>query len=234
MAKILLDTLTVIIVRSKRSFINLNLQSNQSCYQVTAYGALPRPDPVVTVPFDMTIAEAKALGVPKSDTNLDGVVWLSLDHLNNNDFTFASRAAQGQFDAIGTLEHEISEVMGRVSFLGPVVYVPLDLFRYTNSKPPQRFFGNILPDSAATVPGWFSFDGKNTLMQYDNGQHGLPGTQGDFADWINGTQKDAFSGAAVRSQEQDVTPIDLLEMNVLGWQLAPTALKQLPQCPPAP
>jgi hypothetical protein len=189
----------------------------------------------------MTTAEAKALGFYKSTTNLDGVVWLSADHLIGGDFTFNPRTAQGQVDAIGTLEHEISEVMGRVSNLGPSVadpllpYLPLDLFRYTKSTPPQRFFQNISSTSAASVPGWFSWDGKNTPKQYDNGPNAtLPVTQGYFADWINGTQKDAFTGAAITSQKQDVTPIDLLEMNVLGWQLAPTALKLLPQCPPAP
>jgi hypothetical protein len=202
--------------------------------QDKAYNTLPADDPTNNANFDMTTAEAKALGFGSftSTTNLDGAVWLNLAYLNQFTFSSNKRALPNMLDGIGILEHEISEVMGRLSSLGiGFSYLPLDLFRYTNSTPvPQRFIGNSSLSADPSAEGWFSINGTDNLRRYDNPQSKDPGTVGDFADWINDTQMDAFTGSPHYNEKKCVSQLDLREMNILGWQLASTALNVASQC----
>src|SRR5664280_2095162 len=73
---------------------------------------LPSTSPLAGSPF-VTQADAKALGL-SSSTTVDGYVGF-----NNTvawDYTTAAPSA-GQYYLIGTIEHEITEVMGRQSLL---------------------------------------------------------------------------------------------------------------------
>jgi hypothetical protein len=88
-----------------------------SSIQQSAYATLPATDPTGGGNFDVTTAEAKALGLlPGSGTSIDGYVGFS----SSVSWSFSPTAtpAQDAYYFIGTAEHEITEVLGRLSLLG--------------------------------------------------------------------------------------------------------------------
>ena len=62
----------------------------------------------------MPQAEAKALGLYSNSGNLDG--YCGFSNAVSWDYTTAAPSA-GQFYLIGTIEHEITEIMGRQSMI---------------------------------------------------------------------------------------------------------------------
>jgi len=176
--------------------------------QLAAVASLPATDPTSGGIFKMTRAEAKALGLlaPNDATTVDGYVGIK----SGSDLTFDpnNRAVAGDHDAIGALEHEISEIMGRYGSLGVKfganVYTPLDLFRYLAPGVRTLAFG----------PGSFSVDGQTLLTTYNDPING-----DDAADWLNSTRGDSFGGGGF-GVEGAVTPTDVREMNVIGYVLA--------------
>jgi hypothetical protein len=124
-----------------------------------AINGLPKKDPTSGGTFYVSNAEAKALGLQPSVNPIDGYIGLN----SSDSFSFdpSNRAVNGDYDAIGVLEHEISEVMGRVGALGMTGangeqnwhgwYTPLDLFRY--ASPGVR---DLTPG-----PGYFSVTAKH-------------------------------------------------------------------------
>jgi hypothetical protein len=164
--------------------------------------------------FFITSAEAKALGlVSGQGTGVDGYIGLS-----GSSAVFFPAAGGAikptQYDAVGVAAHELSEVMGRIGMEGSKlgthadVYTPLDSFRYTSPNTPA-----IHPGA-----GYFSTNfGVTNLNTYNN-----PSNGGDGADWASLAANkldayDAFSNPGVIDQ---VTAADLLEVAVLGYQVA--------------
>ncbi|HLX94178.1 MAG TPA: NF038122 family metalloprotease [Verrucomicrobiae bacterium] len=102
-----------------------------------AVASLPPTDPTGSGPWWVPTAEAKALngsfGIATNDPTSDGTVTFA----STVSYTFdaTNRAVPGEYDFIGVVEHEISEVLGRNSGLGTIGggYVPYDLFRFTSS-----------------------------------------------------------------------------------------------------
>jgi hypothetical protein len=155
--------------------------------------------------FMMSTAEAKALGLSGNNaTNIDGMVGLS----STAAFTFDpnNRAVAGRYDAIGALEHEITEIMGRTGSLNyaSAGYTPLDLFRFA------------APGVHATSPGngYFSIDGQTMLQSYNN-----PLMGGDVSDWTPSLMGDSF-GSAYSGVTLALSPTDIRTMDVLGWTRA--------------
>src|SRR6202042_1924999 len=90
-------------------------------------------DPTGGAGLSVAVAEAAALGLPTGGVEMAGAAGLNA----SDPFTFDpnNRAVAGDFDAVGALEHEISEVLGRIAGSGQIAgdvaqYAPLDLFRY--------------------------------------------------------------------------------------------------------
>ena len=186
----------------------LQRDASSSTWQAAA---VPSSDPTNGGSFFVSTAEAKALGqVSGYGTAVDGYIGLSSQY----PFSYSQSAiASNQFDAIGALEHEISEVMGRVgsvgALFGPNVYTPLDLFRYSN--PGAR---DLTPG-----PGYFSVDSGNTnLGTYNDPNHG-----GDASDWIPSLVGDSY-GDGYPGMAAAVSPTDLIEDSVLGYRMTPLAL----------
>ena len=186
---------------------------------LTAVESLPATDPEGNGAgtFWVSDAEGAAFGVgsePQFTDPEDGFAALSSSYT----FTYDpnNRAVPGEYDAIGTLEHEITEAMGRISDLGmstydntaPGVaepaYNPLDLFRY--SSPGVR---DVTPG-----PGYFSLDGQTLLQQYNDPTNG-----GDAGDWVDSLMGDSF-GAGYAGVAALVTPVDIEEMEAIGFQVA--------------
>ncbi len=170
--------------------------------QIAAIAGLPSTSPAGSAIFIVSNAQAKALGLAAAVNGInDGYIGISSANPMNWDPT--NRAVAGLYDAVGAIEHEITEVMGRTGSLAQNsgAYTALDLFRYTS--PAVR---DLLPGA-----GSFSIDGHTMLQSYNN-----PTTGGDPADWNPSVTGDAFGNAALGVAGQ-VSAVDLREMNVIGW-----------------
>ena len=123
--------------------------------------------------------------------------------------------AAGQYDAIGALEHEISEVMGRIGSvgkeLGTGVYTALDLFRYTSPGVRDLTVGPASP--------FFSINnGVTNLGTYNN-----PATGGDASDWVRTLAGNSY-GSGYSGRTSVVSPTDLVEDSVLGYKFSAAGL----------
>ncbi len=176
--------------------------------------ALPTSDPTNGQRFWVSDAEAQVFGDgsnPNFTDPEDGFVALSSTAPLTYDPT--NRAVAGAYDAIGILEHEITEAIGRISDLGTRTYggyrlwSPMDLFRY--SGPGAH---TVAYNSAA----YFSADGQTMLLPFDNGSR----NGGDSGDWATNVSGDSFEAFTSPGAAGVVTPTDLLLMDLLGFRLA--------------
>jgi serralysin len=140
-------------------------------------------------------AEQKALGFLSANaTGSDGSATFARD-INSNLL-------------VGVALHELTHAMGRVPF-GPQPGI-FDLFRFTS--PGTRYFYGGIPASAS----YFSVDGGNTkLADY--------GRNSDPSDFLNsGVQgsNDAFNEFYTSSTTQQLSAVDLLQLDALGFHLA--------------
>ena len=176
--------------------------------QVTAAHSLPATDPTGGGTFFVADGELMALGLATDGSSVQGAVGMA----SNSPFTYDpfNRAVSGDYDAIGVMEHEITEVLGRIAGSGVVQdgvaqYDPLDLFRYVSAGQLA-----LTPEAAS-----FSINGGQTLL--------LPFNDPSFSDpgdWAPSVVGDSF-GEGFQGLEQAVSPTDLEVMNVLGFNLAP-------------
>ncbi len=181
-----------------------------SAADFSSVASLPASDPTGSSTWYVPRAECKALGlsgVGSNDTNTDGTVTFS----STVSYTFdpTNRAVAGKFDFIGVVQHEITEVMGRVYLLnnGITGYAPYELFRFTS--PGVRSF------SLTANNAYFSVDNGATVQKYFYTNANF----GDLQDWLSSTSADAFD-AFVSSGKQLVTSTaDVLSLDILGYNM---------------
>jgi hypothetical protein len=183
---------------------------------LVAFQSLPASDPTnnPSARYRTTSAEMEALGL-SGNVGATNQLFVGLSSSVTWTFDPNNRAVVGAHDAIGALEHEISEVMGRSGSLGSIfgtnIYTPVDLFRYASAGTRQLTVG----------PGWFSIDGQNLLKQYNDPSNGA-----DAVDWLHPADGGSFGdsyGNNGTNIVSAVTTTDLREMNVIGWhRAAPT------------
>jgi hypothetical protein len=143
---------------------------------------------------------------------IDGYVGLS--SLDSYTFDPNNPAVAGAYDAVGTLEHEISEVLGRsisasTSIASSEPYAPLDLFRFTSPGVHTYLQGSA----------YFSLDnGVTNLKAFDNGSNG-----GDGGDWAGSSQVDAFDAFGSSGVAQPISLVDVEVLELLGYTLSPTS-----------
>jgi VCBS repeat-containing protein len=175
--------------------------------QQAAYATLPATSPLSGGTLWLSTAQEKALGLRSgTDSSIDGYVGLS----STDPFSYSPTAtpASNQYDLIGVIEHEFSEVMGRTSFLGDAIggtasYAVMDLFRYAAAGVRQLGTGG---------PAYFSINGGSTNLDSWNTD-----PNGDLGDWASSAGADAFLAFSPSGQIDRVTASDLTLMNVLGW-----------------
>lgn len=180
-----------------------------SADDLTAYATLSGTTQLAGNSFQVATAEAKALGIlPANGTAIDGSIGISSYFAMNFDPT--NRAVSGEYDAVGTIEHEITETMGRFGYenFDAAGYTPLDLFRYTSAG--VRDFTPAF--------GYFSIDGQTMLGAYNS-----PLAGGDAADWDPPQHGDAFDDLLYTNNVSLLSTVDQQEMNVIGFARAANA-----------
>ncbi len=171
--------------------------------------ALPASDPLNGGRVWVSDAQAKVFGLGGAGYTdpEDGFVALG----SSATFTFDpnNRAVSGAYDAIGVFEHEISETLGRISYLGTgkfegySLYSTLDFFRYSGAGVHQF----------ANAAGYFSVDGQNLLTAYND-----PSNKADAGDWA-ASDGDAFDAYSLPGVQATISQSDRLEMELLGFQV---------------
>ncbi len=168
--------------------------------------ALPAVNPYACTTFLVARGLAKALGNIPSDATNDGTFTFGTTHAYTYDP--ANRAVPGRFDFIGVALHEITEIMGRVARLNQTGNCnrPYDVFRFLGAGTQSLIF----TDSNV----YFSVDGGTTNLKNFNAN----GNGGDLGDWASGSN-DAFNAFSDSGVENDLTPVDVRVMDVIGWDL---------------
>ena len=185
---------------------NAMISDARSSADQAAVASLPAADPTGGRRELMSTAEAKALGLSNYG-GTDG--FIGFDKSSSWTFDPNNRKVGGAFDFIGVAEHELSEVLGRISDLGTIsggTLDPLDLFRYSGSG------------TRALSPGngqYFSINGGKTNLYTFNGTGG-----GDLGDWAAVYPVDAFDAAVPPGYMLPISSFDLTELDVLGYNLS--------------
>jgi hypothetical protein len=169
-----------------------------------AVASLPASDPSGGKGFELPIAYATMLGLSPQTNQVDLTVTLN----SALAWTF------GQ-DAIGALEHEITEGgFGRVGSLGlqgDPAWAPMDLFRFTAGGA-RDFTGG-----SDGTPTFFGLDARHvSSLEFHNSISSTGVNDGfDLADW-DSTVGDAFGPGGPRAAGA-VSATDLQVLDVLGW-----------------
>lgn len=197
--------------------------ANQSAVQQAAYATLPPSAPAGVTNLDVNTAQAAALGLAGNTVN-GGAIGLG----SNYPFFWSQSAVEaGAYDAVSTLEHEISEILGRSDEGGAGgSYTLLDFFRYTaldggSADPPGSAAGwrdePFEPGYSTNSYSYFSYNGTTVTLPYDTPTD--VGNGADIADWAPSVPTDSF-GYGSQGAVAPVSATDLQEMNVLGYSLA--------------
>jgi FG-GAP-like repeat len=153
-----------------------------------------------------TQAEAEALGLGANSGGVDGYVGFDAA-ANIFSYSTTSAPASSQYDFVAAVEHEFSEVMGRISGIDQSTPTPMDLFRYSAPNARQ------LSTSGAA---YFSINGGATNLDSWN-----TSPTADLGDWAASAGNDAFDAFENPGVYDTLTATDLTLMNALGWASAP-------------
>jgi hypothetical protein len=184
------------------------LNANATTAEAKAADAtLPANNPTGSSDYAVATAEAKVLGLESASADVDGYVGFSSSvafTYNPND-----RAVSGKYDFIGTVEHEITEVLGRFAGLSASNgYSILDLFRYSAA--------GVRSLSQNSSNAYFSIDSGNTDLDNFN-----TNPSGDLGDWAASAGDDSFLAFSDSGVENGLSATDLTVMDVLGYGATP-------------
>ncbi|MBV8912522.1 MAG: NF038122 family metalloprotease [Acetobacteraceae bacterium] len=171
-----------------------------------AYATLPATAPAGESQYVLTSAQAKALGlVAPNGTALDGSIGFGASPY---DFNPSDGISAGTYDFVAVAEHELSEVLGRISGLSssaPAYATALDLFRFTSDG--VRTF-------SYTGNGYFSIDNGTTDLA--NFNHSTSG--GDRGDWYSTSLTTDMADAFAYSGTHGIfSSVDQTALDVVGW-----------------
>ncbi len=205
----------------------LTAADTTSAVQLAAAASLAPTDPTNGASFNINTAELKALGLaPATDPASDGAV--GLDSSGKTSWAWPGQAyTPGSSDAVGTLEHEISEVLGRVDTGGANnAYDPLDLFRYTSANgqandPIGAAAGArdepFIAGYNSQAASYFSYNGSTVGLMDETPGNVAKGA--DVGDWAPSVGYDSF-GDAPTGAPTHISATDMQELNVLGYDEA--------------
>ena len=180
--------------------------------------ALPSTSPVPGSLY-LGSAQAKALGFNGASSTLDGAIGIASASNASWDYSATATPTSNQYYLVGVLEHELSEVMGRVSALDiSGQYTVTDLYRY--SSPGVHSF---IPGGTGST-AYFSINNGTTNLGTWNNQI----SNGDLADWYpqgpGSGGNDAYNDYSSSGVINSVSAVDVILMQALGWTTTgPTA-----------
>lgn len=158
--------------------------------------------------FALPTAQAKALGLVNPVSGLDGYIGFG----SAQKYTFSGAVLAGTYDFIAVAQHEIEEVLGRVSGINSpyVSYLtPFDLFRYVAPG---------VSTTSYTALSYFSIDGGRTkLATFNNSTSG--GDRGD----LNGASAAVNNAFLSAGQTNYVLQNNFIMLDVLGYTSIPGA-----------
>lgn len=189
---------------------NALFTSRASSADTDSVASLPPTDPTGGGPWWMPRAQIKVLGLPISgvspnDSVNDGAVGFTSNVLYTLDPN--NRAVAGEYDFIGVAQHEITEVLGRIT-LGlqtNVGFLPFDLFRFTNNAA-----RNFDPNANNA---YFSVDNGATALNFYYTNANL----GDIQDWKSGSTPDAYDAFVAEGVVLPISMADIETLDVLGY-----------------
>jgi hypothetical protein len=190
-----------------------------SALQKTAVGTLPSTDPMGgNESWTVSQAEAETLGLLPQSTANDGTITINNIYNYFYNQNAPTPAGTNDSDLTSIFEHEMSENMGRTSEAGTTVnaiadsYTEMDLYRYSAAGTRQ------LADQG---PAYFSYDGQNLLMQWNNHSGVAPADGGDLGDWLTTTPytADSYNDDSQPDVSNPVTATDLQLMQIIGYDV---------------
>ncbi|GAC1487495.1 MAG: hypothetical protein NVS2B11_13090 [Acetobacteraceae bacterium] len=172
-----------------------------------AVASLPASAPAGQSRYILNSAHAKTLAVvAPNGTAIDGSIGFGSGV--NFDYNRGDGISANAYDFIGVVQHELSEVLGRISGLSsstPQFATALDLFRFASTG--ARTF-------SYTGNGYFSIDnGATDLANFNHASNG-----GDRGDWYSTTATNDIADAFTYNGVQSVfSKIDQTALDVIGW-----------------
>jgi hypothetical protein len=208
----------------------LTAADTTSAVQLAAAASLPATDPTGGG-GEWLVSQAMAVALKLVPATSASVGFIGLSSAVNFSWD-QSNIAAGTYDAVGVLEHEMTEVLGRVAFGGKIdtdtskpLYTALDLFRYKaadggNGDPIGAAAGTrdepFVGGYSANDYSYFSANGSTIGLQFDTPTEVAAGA--DVGDWSPAVSGDSF-GFGSTGVIQAISPTDLQVMNVLGYEL---------------
>lgn len=221
--------------------------------QQSAAASLPTSDPSALTQFAMPNAEAQVLGFAPvvqtvittntvtsstqdqtaANNGIDGYIGFINSPQAPLSYTLASTmpaadVAAKDYDLVSIAQHEISEVMGRVSSINSGALSAEDLFRYSAAGTSNTtviaaalpLSANQTVQSTNTTPSgvYLSADGGKTAIATFNSEAG-----GDFGDW-NGATSDSFNASGGPGVVDPVTTADFQTLSLLGYTVNASAI----------
>ena len=156
---------------------------------------LPGSSPFNDGTLWLTTAQERAIGLlPGNSGEVDG--WVGISNTAPFSFSANTTPAAGQYYLIGVLEHEFTEIMGRISFISADIgatgsYSVMDLYRFSSSGVHQL---------GTSSPAYFSIDNGDTNLGNWNTNPG-----GDLGDWAASAGPDAFLAFSPPGQIQNMS-----------------------------
>jgi hypothetical protein len=186
-----------------------------------------------SVTIQMTTANAAALGLPFTRSNLGGFCLVACDGFIqfNSSFNFDYDRSNGlsanQFDFIGIAAHEIGHSLGFISgvdFLDNTpglsdnfytMVSPLDLFRYSSVSAAQ----GAIDFSASTSAKYFSINGgAASTVTFSTGSTFGDGRQASH--WKDGLGLGIMDPTSAQGELLVIGANDRVAMDVIGWNLS--------------
>jgi hypothetical protein len=169
-------------------------------------GATPGDTTFNALPSGQSIQGQSLVAVWNAQLKLFGLLAPNSTTTDDGSATFATDIQSNLL--VGVALHELTHAMGRVPY-GPEPDI-FDFFRFTSVG--NHLFSSSIPAPAA----YFSVDGGNTNLAF----YGLDSDPSDFLN-VQPNSNDPFDEYYSSNTIQTLTPLDLEQLDALGFHLTP-------------